>query len=328
MPGHNRGRSRSTSTGAFARRRHFAPRPPVRGSDAGKMAPHAMAYARAHCHLRHRRGRSPSPARGGRRHARRRGAASGVDRVALADAVSDVVGKPLPSIPDLDFRVPIAKTAPYHWRLRLETIDRSSADAGAAAVRGSGDIEAASCAERADAVSVAIAVSIRTIAAAPKDPPGPPHPRGQKRGRPPPPPVARSTPPPPAKPPWRAGTGLAVVAERGVLPRVAPGVELEGPTSARRPPPRAAGGLVRVAGHRRRQQLGRQLSAGVWCRITSAAASANDNGTTESIRRPASMSRNCRFRRGKPGPRDIRHEARADATAGVTPAEAIRGTAG
>ena len=87
-----------------------------------------------------------------------------VDPAALADEVSDLIGKPLASVADVDFRVQISETPQRRWRLRLETIDqRASAGGGAPTVRGTREIDGATCAELAEAASVAIAVSVRSI---------------------------------------------------------------------------------------------------------------------------------------------------------------------
>ena len=93
---------------------------------------------------------------------------------------SDLIGRPLAEVADVDFRVRIAETSPGKWRLHLETIDGKGSAGRAAAVRGSREIDGATCAELAEAASVAIAVSVRSMEAAgsapvpPAPAPGPP----------------------------------------------------------------------------------------------------------------------------------------------------------
>src|SRR3954468_17709133 len=101
-----------------------------------------------------------------------------VDPLALADEVSDLVGKPLAGIAEVDFRVQIVETPPRRWRLRLETLEQRVPGGGATgAVRGTREIEGATCAELAEAASVAIAVSVRSMAGAPEPArPAPPAP--------------------------------------------------------------------------------------------------------------------------------------------------------
>lgn len=147
--------------------------------------------------------------------------ASCVDPSALADEVAELVGQPIEAVPHFDFRIQIAGTAHQRWRLRLETLDRS-VPGSQAVIRGTRELEAATCAELAEAAALAIAVSLGTARAEPS-PPAPPPVAAPAV----PPLVVRSTSPPRPKTPWRAGAGLGVVVESGVLPNVAPGVELE-----------------------------------------------------------------------------------------------------
>ncbi len=84
-----------------------------------------------------------------------------LDRDTLVSEVSDLVGMPLASIPDVDFRVEIAALPQHGWRLRLQTLDSRSRDIPE--VRASREIDGATCAELADAAAVAISVSLRSI---------------------------------------------------------------------------------------------------------------------------------------------------------------------
>jgi len=46
-----------------------------------------------------------------------------VDAATLADEVSDLIGKQLAAVPDVDFRVQIVEAPQRRWRLRLETLE-------------------------------------------------------------------------------------------------------------------------------------------------------------------------------------------------------------
>lgn len=153
-----------------------------------------------------------------------------VDSATLANEVSDLIGKPLAAVADVDFRVRIIETPQRRWRLRLETIEQRAAGGGAApAVRGTREIEGATCAELAEAASVAIAVSVRSIAgetaagAAPRlgvpaatpssDTPSPTTLS-----------IARVAPPTPA---WHPTIVLALAVDAGALPKTGVGVDVE-----------------------------------------------------------------------------------------------------
>jgi hypothetical protein len=156
--------------------------------------------------------------------------ASCVDPSTLVDEVGDLIGKPLASVADVGFRVRITQVPAGRWRLHLEMLAPRAAGDGAAAVRGSREIEGATCAELAGAASVAIAVSIRSIAdaAAPPEP----SPRGA--------PILTTQPTlavrapttttearrPPD--PWHASVALALVTDSGALPNTGLGGEIEG----------------------------------------------------------------------------------------------------
>jgi hypothetical protein len=155
-----------------------------------------------------------------------------VDPAALADEVSDLIGKPLASVAEVDFRLQIAETKPRRWRLKLETIEQRPAGAGEPVVRGSRELAGTTCAELAEAASVAIAVSVRSIAGEA----GPPQPQ-----RPPPAPAMRPPPPSPpvgapaslersteGTPSWRPAVALALTTDTGALPSTSIGVGLAG----------------------------------------------------------------------------------------------------
>jgi hypothetical protein len=153
-----------------------------------------------------------------------------VDPAALADEVSELIGKPLASVAEVDFRIQIAKTTQKRWRLKLETVEQRPAGAGEPTIRGSREIEGTTCAELAEAASVAIAVSVRSIAgeAGPNQPQPPPAP-----AMPPPlsPPVGapasleRSA---EGTPSWRPAIALALTTDTGALPSTSIGVGLAG----------------------------------------------------------------------------------------------------
>jgi len=152
-----------------------------------------------------------------------------VDSAILAQEVGDLIGRPLAEIPDVHFRVRIAETSPQKWRLHLETIDSKGA-AGIPEVRGSREIDGTSCSELAEAASVAIAVSVRSMQAARGEPP----PAALKPTSPSSPPavltasprgtIATSLP----RPVWRSSVTLALTTDTGALPATSPGLEAEG----------------------------------------------------------------------------------------------------
>jgi hypothetical protein len=155
-----------------------------------------------------------------------------VDPTTLAEEVSDLIGKRLAAVADVDFRVQIVETPQRRWRLRLETLEQRVAGEGAApTIRGTREIDGATCAELADAASVAIAVSVRSIAGEP----------GPTRPAPPASAPARTSPPPSAPvraaqslsrsievtPMWRPAFVLALATDTGALPSTSLGVGLE-----------------------------------------------------------------------------------------------------
>ncbi len=151
-----------------------------------------------------------------------------VDPVTLVDEVSDLIGKELATVADVDFRVRIAETPQHRWQLRLETIERrASAGGETPAVRGTREIDGGTCAELAEAASVAIAVSVRSIAgetaAAAAPPPTAPAPPPHVSS-PTTPSIARATEPTVA---WRPALVLAVAIDSGALPNTGLGVDLE-----------------------------------------------------------------------------------------------------
>jgi hypothetical protein len=150
-----------------------------------------------------------------------------VDPTTLAQEVADLIGRPLAEIPDVDFRVRIAETSPNKWRLHLETVGQGST-ARAAAVSGAREIEGASCPELAEAASVAIAVSVRSMEAAKAAPEPAPV---ATRPSPDPPtamPAAAVVAAAPTTPSWRPSATLAAAIDVGALPGTGTGLELEG----------------------------------------------------------------------------------------------------
>jgi hypothetical protein len=151
-----------------------------------------------------------------------------LDPSALADEVGDLIGKPLGSVADVDFRIQISETPQRRWRLRLEMIDQRPGGDGTPAIRGSREIEGATCAELAEAASVAIAVSVRSISletAAPE-------PSRLATPEVTPPPTARELAslahPARATPSWHPAVALAFATDTGALPNAGLGVDLEG----------------------------------------------------------------------------------------------------
>jgi hypothetical protein len=156
-----------------------------------------------------------------------------LDPAALADEVSELVGKPLAAVADVDFRVGIAERPAHRWRLRIETLASPNGTGGTAAVRRSREIEGATCAELAEAAAVAIAVSVRSIdggttpgpEAPPAPPPGPAAPLPPSVSRPAPPGPSGIAPPGPS---WRPAMAMAFAADSGALPHTGLGVDVEG----------------------------------------------------------------------------------------------------
>jgi hypothetical protein len=152
-----------------------------------------------------------------------------LDPSTLADEVSDLVGKPLGSVADVDFRIQISETPARRWRLRLEMVDQRPGSNGTPTVRGSRELEGATCAELAEAAAVAISVSVRAISietpaaaappgTAPATPPVPATPSPTTLS------TARDAPPTPA---WHPAVVLALTSDTGALPKTGLGVDLE-----------------------------------------------------------------------------------------------------
>jgi hypothetical protein len=149
-----------------------------------------------------------------------------LDPSTLAEEVGDLIGKPLGSVADVDFRIRISETPKRRWRLRLEMVDHRSDGDGPPAIRGSREIEGATCAELAEAASVAIAGAVRSIS---------PETAAAEPGRPatpeamPPSPasLARAARPTPT-PGWHPAVALALATDTGALPKTGLGVDLEG----------------------------------------------------------------------------------------------------
>ena len=157
--------------------------------------------------------------------------ASCVEPSALADEVSDLIGKPIASVADVDFRVQISEGPRRRWRLRLEMVGRRPNDDGTTAIRGNREIEGATCAELAEAAAVAIAVSVRSMmpeaSAA-----GPRRPTASEEATPAPNVTAPPAPPSPGGSPrqavpWRPAVALALATETGALPNTGFGVDVE-----------------------------------------------------------------------------------------------------
>ncbi len=149
-----------------------------------------------------------------------------VDPTTLAQEVGDLIGRPLAEIPDVDFRIRIAETSPQKWRLHLETID-GKGTAGTPTVRGNREIDGTTCAELAEAASVAIAVSVRSMEAA-NSAPAPPAAASPVSPSPPPAIPAVIATPSSARPSWRPSITVALATDTGALPGTGPGVDLEG----------------------------------------------------------------------------------------------------
>ncbi len=132
----------------------------------------------------------------------------------IADQVADLLGRPLASVTGVDFEVTLSRAQQAKWTLRLDALEGTRADHE----RRSRELTADSCAELADAVAVAIAMTVSSRgAAAPPSLVAPPSPQAK--------PATVVTRPPAATPATVAG-GVMVVGDSGVLPRPGAGLEL------------------------------------------------------------------------------------------------------
>jgi len=161
-----------------------------------------------------------------------------VDPAGLVEEVSDLVGRPLGSVPDVDFRIAIAHLPRERWRLRLEAVARRpGGDVAGQAFRR--EIEGDSCSDLADAAAVAIAVSIRAAASpegrdrAPS--PASAVPAAPAAGPTAAPVIAASAAAPGSagsgvapRGPWTARAAMALVGDLGALPGAGAGIDLEG----------------------------------------------------------------------------------------------------
>ena len=86
-----------------------------------------------------------------------------VEASAIAEQASDLLGRPLASIPGVDFEIEIASLPKHGWHLQLDLIDRRDAGDGKPAPRRTRELSAQSCTELADAAAVAIAMSVRSL---------------------------------------------------------------------------------------------------------------------------------------------------------------------
>jgi len=154
--------------------------------------------------------------------------ASCLDPAALTDEVSSLVGKPLGSVADVDFRVSIVERPQRRWRLRLETLDSRTGTGGPPAVLGSREIEGASCAELAEAAAVAIAVAVRSIDQAAAPAPAVTAPPPTKAAVAPPAALPLAVAGPAPAPSWRPALALAFATDSGALPNIGLGIDLEG----------------------------------------------------------------------------------------------------
>ena len=149
-----------------------------------------------------------------------------LDPSTLAAEVGDLLGKPLDSVADVDFRIQISEMPARRWRLRLEMIDQRPGNNGTPTVRGSRELEGATCAELAEAAAVAISVSVRAIspetpaaAAPPSATPPLTATRSSSTQS-----IARDALPTPA---WHPAIVLALASDVGALPNTGLGVDLE-----------------------------------------------------------------------------------------------------
>jgi hypothetical protein len=135
-----------------------------------------------------------------------------VDPLTLEQEVTDLTGRPLNSVPDVDFRLTI-RPAGARWRSTLEAREHR---AGAPEVRHVRELEAKSCADLAEAAAVAMSVSIRAVAgSAPPPDAGPP-----ARAPTPPSEILARPAPAPAGPVWGGTAAASLGADAGELPGV------------------------------------------------------------------------------------------------------------
>ncbi|MES1208407.1 MAG: hypothetical protein ABUS79_20915 [Pseudomonadota bacterium] len=142
-----------------------------------------------------------------------------LDPATLNQEIADLIGRPLADSPDADFRLTIAPGRAGRWHLRLEA---SHSQAGGPDAPRARELDAATCAELADAAAVAIAVSVRALAGAAE--PAPRAPSVPPAAGPLPAAAAIEVAPAPPRPRWRPGLTLALAADSGELPHTGLGV--------------------------------------------------------------------------------------------------------
>lgn len=142
-----------------------------------------------------------------------------VARSDILDQVETILGRPLATVPEVDFEVDItAARGASSWRLRMETVPR------AAGQRRLRELAGRSCAELGDAAAVAIAMAVQSTDE-PAEPAGAPV---KPVASPPGSPIVTTAAPASSRPRPRLALALALLLESGALARGGPGVTIEG----------------------------------------------------------------------------------------------------
>jgi hypothetical protein len=166
-----------------------------------------------------------------------------VEASAIAEQASDLLGRPLASIPDVDFEIEIASLPKHGWHLQLDLIDRRDPGSGEPGIRRTRELSAQSCTELADAAAVAIAMSVRSMedargseASTSRSTAPPQEVRQHLAASPPPGPTTSvaATAPIPTSESVRPAIAVALVVDAGALPHAGLGLELGGSVQRRR----------------------------------------------------------------------------------------------
>ncbi|HET6149778.1 MAG TPA: hypothetical protein VFH68_19725, partial [Polyangia bacterium] len=155
----------------------------------------------------------------------------------VVDQAEALLGRPLASVPGVDFEVDIIQTASARWRMRLDTIGVARGSDPTTAARKTRELRAASCAELAEAAATAIALTVRSLEgdgegdrdrktrSAPSRS-APPLTVAPTRPSPAPPAIVSRVTSPPEH--LRAALAVGAMGDAGSLPGVGAGLEMSG----------------------------------------------------------------------------------------------------
>ena len=145
----------------------------------------------------------------------------------IAEQAGDLLGRPLASVPGVDFEIEIASIPKHGWHLELDLIDKRDPGKPEPPIRRTRQLSADSCTELADAAAVAIAMSVRSM----EDARSTEKPTDLSLAAPAV--VAQPTPRPATteattRPTLRPAVAVALIGEAGALPGAGLGFELDG----------------------------------------------------------------------------------------------------